>query len=205
MGMGVELKKGRGIMNIICSGCQTKLKVGDTLAGKRGKCPKCGAILEIPTAHAVETDSNTELATEHQKEYAKALGIEFPPNISKKQISQLIGEAVQHKDEERFEKLEELSNRESKAWQEMREQVLAEIDEEDCRLSKAKPEQIVEELGSRDLGAVLILFERDEADFENIKGTKLDVFRSDNLTETEMCTVLVGIGYEAAKKIQKEK
>jgi hypothetical protein len=181
-------------MNIICSGCQTKLKVDDTFAGKRGKCPKCGALLEISTVPASEAKSNTELATERQKEYANSLGIEFSPNISKKQMSQLIDTAVHRSDEERFKKLEELSNHESKAWQEMREQVLAEIDEDDCRLSKATPDQIVEELGNRDLGAILISFKRNDIDFENLTGAKFDVSFSDNLTDAEMRALLVGLG-----------
>ncbi|MCC6492543.1 MAG: hypothetical protein IT424_05935 [Pirellulales bacterium] len=31
-----------------CGKCSTTLKVNDSLAGKRGKCPKCGAIVIIP-------------------------------------------------------------------------------------------------------------------------------------------------------------
>ena len=33
-----------------CQGCQYLFKVPDTMAGKKGKCPKCGAITPIPTA-----------------------------------------------------------------------------------------------------------------------------------------------------------
>ena len=33
-----------------CSHCQATLKVGDELAGKRGKCPKCQAPVQIPAA-----------------------------------------------------------------------------------------------------------------------------------------------------------
>jgi hypothetical protein len=33
-----------------CQGCQYLFKVPDTMAGKKGKCPKCGSITPIPTA-----------------------------------------------------------------------------------------------------------------------------------------------------------
>ena len=31
-----------------CEGCQYHFKVPDSMAGKKGKCPKCGAITSIP-------------------------------------------------------------------------------------------------------------------------------------------------------------
>ncbi len=32
-----------------CDGCGKHLKVADSLAGKRGKCPRCGAVVNVPT------------------------------------------------------------------------------------------------------------------------------------------------------------
>jgi hypothetical protein len=37
-------------MLIVCHGCQSKIRVPDRAAGKKGKCPKCGTILTIPAA-----------------------------------------------------------------------------------------------------------------------------------------------------------
>jgi serine/threonine protein kinase len=37
-------------MLIVCSNCQSKSRVPDSAAGKKGKCPKCGAIVAIPLA-----------------------------------------------------------------------------------------------------------------------------------------------------------
>lgn len=37
-------------MQIVCTNCQAKIKVPDSAAGKRGKCPKCGTVLTIPAA-----------------------------------------------------------------------------------------------------------------------------------------------------------
>ncbi len=36
--------------DVTCPGCGKKLKVPDSLAGKKGRCPACGAVLDIPGA-----------------------------------------------------------------------------------------------------------------------------------------------------------
>lgn len=39
-----------------CSQCRKKLKVRDDAAGKRGKCPQCGAVLNVPhTGHSIRS------------------------------------------------------------------------------------------------------------------------------------------------------
>jgi hypothetical protein len=49
-----------------CASCHTTLNVKDSFAGKRGKCPKCGAVMDIPAAApapAIPTaDAGTPLA-----------------------------------------------------------------------------------------------------------------------------------------------
>ncbi|MDO5580424.1 MAG: hypothetical protein Q4G69_04775 [Planctomycetia bacterium] len=35
-------------INVICPGCMTRFQVDDRFAGKKGPCPKCGHIIEIP-------------------------------------------------------------------------------------------------------------------------------------------------------------
>ena len=37
-----------------CSSCESKLKVHDRFGGKKGKCPKCGAVNLIPSPGATE-------------------------------------------------------------------------------------------------------------------------------------------------------
>jgi len=39
-------------ITVKCTGCGKTLKVKDELAGKRGKCPGCGTIIQIPKAPA---------------------------------------------------------------------------------------------------------------------------------------------------------
>ena len=41
------------MIQVSCSGCGTKLKVKDELAGRSGKCPKCGGKVKIPAPIAV--------------------------------------------------------------------------------------------------------------------------------------------------------
>ena len=103
------------------------------------------------------------LATERQKEYARHLGVEFSEEITLAEMSKLIDEAVIRQTEQRYEELGELQQRESETWQRMRAEVLAEIDAEDCRLSRAEPSQIVEALSERGLAAILFTFPSDVA------------------------------------------
>src|SRR5262249_45222337 len=42
-----------------CPGCQTSLKVPDTLAGRRVKCVKCGASLQVPGGDGITTRKRT--------------------------------------------------------------------------------------------------------------------------------------------------
>lgn len=37
-------------IRVICPGCQQALSVKDELAGRRGKCPKCSGVIQIPAA-----------------------------------------------------------------------------------------------------------------------------------------------------------
>lgn len=39
-------------MLIVCTSCQSSIRVPDTAAGRKGKCPKCGTILTIPAVEA---------------------------------------------------------------------------------------------------------------------------------------------------------
>lgn len=42
-------------MLIVCSSCQSRMRVPEGLAGKKGKCPKCGAIMSVAPAEAAVT------------------------------------------------------------------------------------------------------------------------------------------------------
>ncbi len=55
-------------MLIVCTSCQGRMRVPEGLAGKKGKCPKCGAILTIAPAeaHATPTPSPVGAALPEQ-------------------------------------------------------------------------------------------------------------------------------------------
>ncbi len=99
------------------SECSASPKVPDTLPGKRAKCPKCRAVIEIPVLPLESAGPSGPPATEKQKEYPRSLGIDFPPDITKKEINALISKGVDREDEERFTKLDQLGDRESQAYQ----------------------------------------------------------------------------------------
>jgi len=188
-------------IQITCSACKAVLNAKAELAGKRAKCPKCGASVEIPTPSAPEPEKRVRLATERQKEYARSLGIVFREDISRTEISRQIDEAVTKRDDERFARLHELSRRESEARKQMREEVLAELDEEDCRLSRAEPSQMIEALSERGLAAVLITMPWDEIEgFDNLENVSAQMSCSDGMTEDDMQSVIMTYGFLFMKR-----
>ncbi len=42
-------------MQVICSGCNAKIKVPDKAAGKRIKCPRCAIVIQVPAAETPES------------------------------------------------------------------------------------------------------------------------------------------------------
>jgi predicted RNA-binding Zn-ribbon protein involved in translation (DUF1610 family) len=43
-------------IQVTCPSCNATLKTSEQYAGKKAKCPKCGGIIEIPAAPALEED-----------------------------------------------------------------------------------------------------------------------------------------------------
>jgi len=154
-----------------CPSCGTRLTAPDKAAGKFGKCKKCGASAVVPSLQR-NSDQPTDTpttdtepgkpkkrippATERQKEYARDLGIMFPANINIREMSALIDAASDKADEERWRKIEDLSDKESAAYAHVRQEVLNEVDTEDCRLSKATPTQMIDALEERGTPAILV-------------------------------------------------
>lgn len=57
-------------IDIVCSGCQRKLRVPDRVAGKRIKCPKCEAVVAVPASSSSES-SPGKAASSEKKWYMK--------------------------------------------------------------------------------------------------------------------------------------
>ncbi len=104
----------------------------------------------IPIGQFVSPDPP---ATEKQKVFATELGISFDPMISRRAISKLIGAASDTKDEARFDQMERISAGDQSA----RMLLITTMEQEGhIWLCNASIEQMVNELESRDIAAVLI-------------------------------------------------
>jgi len=169
-----------------CDGCGSVLSVPDDKAGKQGKCPKCGTIVEVPKPPPQPVTAGPKLATERQINYAVSLGIECRPGMTSKDLSKLIT-AVEDK---RLEKMNELNDRESETYARIQAEVLAQVDEEDCRLSKATPQQMADEFPRRNPYLVAIVLVLDCSSPETHEMGKVTIKYSGNITETNAKTTL---------------
>lgn len=207
-------------MKINCPNCSTTLKFNDEHRGKRAKCSKCGNKIQIPPFAAPPppsdvklavpvpvppTASRTEskavssspipLATERQKEFARSLGVEFAPDINRREISKLIDEAVTKEEDARLERSIELNNRESQAWKEMQEEVFTNVIESGKLLSNISETQMVEEFATRGLGAVLITFDMDQVEtFDDLVGVEFTTTFSKNMNKSDARSLLMMMG-----------
>ena len=166
-------------MNVICGNCGVNLKARDELAETTAKCPQCGNAIEIPNPARPPVKAIISPATERQKEYATSLGIKTK-NGSRNSMRFMIERARRGR---------------------RRAEVLAELDEEDCRLSKAEPPQILEAFDKRGRGAILISFDWDDGiDFDDLAGAKFSIAFSDDLAESEVGSVLGMMGIAMTRR-----
>lgn len=178
-------------MKLTCPSCGAGLNVPEQHAGKKGKCPKCSNVIDIPMPAAPPP---IPPATEKQKSYARELGIDFPADINRREISALIDEAERKDTDDRFDRLEELSRRESAAWNEMRSEVLQELDAEFPRLENATPSQFCEELGNRGRSGIVITFDPGVVD-EFEAGDEFSISFTEDMTEARMREIVMAIGF----------
>ncbi len=187
-------------IQIKCESCGASLNVEEKHIGKRGRCPKCGSVFTVTTVATEEparAKGSAPPATERQKEYARSLGIEFDESIDRGSISELISKAVDKRDEEALEQTRQLQNVESEAYDRLRKEVLAEVDQEDPRVSVATPSAMIDALGERGLAGILITFKGEEVDdLLDGEGTiKASVsFTDDYLDEADMRKVIGTMG-----------
>ena len=186
-----------------CNCCQAQLKARPDLVGKTVHCPKCGSSITVPnpTGKSSEDPPTTKLAsvkksdippaTEKQKGYARKLGIMFPEDVDRKTISSLIDQALATQDEARYQRLDELQDRESKVREELKQEVIAELDANDPRLSIATSDQMVEALQDRAMGVILVTFDPD-VDPSDLTGVSFNINYSDETIDMEMVKSVIG-------------
>jgi hypothetical protein len=147
---------------VSCPSCEAKFAAPEEAAGKSAHCPKCEGRIVVPKGGRL-------LATESQKEYARDLGIDFPADCDRTAMSRLIDTAVDKRDEERIQRLNDLEERE-------------EATNEGIRLATATPDEIVKALYDRGLTALLITMQTDEIiDFEQLAGLRASYSFTDNM------------------------
>ena len=65
-----------------CHGCGATFKVRDDYAGKRGRCPKCNTILDIPAFVTALTPVAIQIDDDDRRVRPMARGKEVPPGGS---------------------------------------------------------------------------------------------------------------------------
>ncbi|NMC20344.1 MAG: hypothetical protein GYA33_07975 [Thermogutta sp.] len=63
------------MLTVVCPSCQANLRVRPELAGRAGKCPKCGAIVQVPALDAEAAEDRAESGLSPRETTA---GDEFP-------------------------------------------------------------------------------------------------------------------------------
>lgn len=83
------------MIEFTCSRCGKQLMVQDEAAGKRGKCPKCGAILHVPDAHSRPAlEPETAQPTTKTDERARASSADAPDHQSDASERECVGSHV---------------------------------------------------------------------------------------------------------------
>jgi hypothetical protein len=175
---------------MICQSCQAKFDAADDAIGKPAPCPKCGSATTVPRPQSAK--KGIPLATPAQREYALSLGIDFPENINRRDISNLIDEELAKLDRERIDRLNELERREA---------AIA----ESGGLAHATPDQMIDALANRGVTAILITLESPNGvvDFSNLDGIQVSISFTGDMTRQEMAAAIFTAATQFATKYNK--
>ena len=188
-----------------CTECNAKLKAKPEATGKSLRCPKCSSVLVVPEGPAAGTpvgapDSSTWCATNKQKAYASKLGIKFPTDVNRQEISAMIDRSLEDQKDARYKELDDIQSRKNDAYCELRDEIISEIDDEDPRLSKSTVQQMLEELANRDIGSVLLSFEYGiHGGADVLSMDDIQLHHSTDIDETDAKVMLIQLGTELIK------
>jgi hypothetical protein len=117
----------------------------------------------------------------------KIFKIELPAESA----TQKDGSEAAKPEKKRPKKLTVKIPRESATYAKVRQEVLADIDAEDCRVSVATPDQMVNAIGDRGLAAILITIPwNDLVNFHSLEGVAFNVAYSKALPKQKMESVI---------------
>lgn len=197
-------------IKVHCEGCGTTLEVKDEFAGKKGRCPTCKTILDVP-AHEPTVPTPIRATpgrppTQRQLDYAANLGISVPKDADRAQVSELIEKAQEALDTEKWDRIRQLEDKESEHYAKMRLEIENEISEDDPRVSSATPSQIIKGFEDREIAAILITMPSAQID-DALTGDKPC---TSNLTYTDSCMnnddmqgILTEIALKVCKQLQR--
>src|SRR5258708_9748661 len=77
-------------MQVTCGNCQSKIRVPDSAAGKKGKCPKCGNVVAIPALDAPTEEASAEPVKEAAGSPFDFGGEEPPPARKSRKIDDAV-------------------------------------------------------------------------------------------------------------------
>ncbi len=196
---------------IACPFCGARLSAKPKLAGRQLACPKCNGEFIVPSPPDTSplpppepplptADSKPAKRippTEKQIAFATELGVEFAEDIDRRDLSKLIDAAIIKRDDERFQRLDEIQEKENQVREELRAEIMAECDQEDPRLSVATSEQIVESLDQRMIGGILLTFSYDELggfeNFEELVGKSVHMNHTDDVDTEDVIKILMWV------------
>lgn len=188
-------------ITVACPTCHKSFHISAAYAGKQGRCSACGTKISIPAGTATvrppEQEGGSPPATDRQKEFARELGIDVPANVTRREISKLIDAAVEARDMKRYDELDELSNRESEAYQRVREEVIEELRDEGRLLADDPESQLLEHFSNNGLAAVVITFD-EGAEFPG--EVEFSMSRTDGLSSDDLHSVITLLALKLSQR-----
>ncbi|MFN8707623.1 MAG: hypothetical protein ACK50J_13150 [Planctomyces sp.] len=143
------------------------------------------------------------IATERQKAFARSLGIEVSPNISRSEITVLIGQAMAKKNQEGWEASQPAEVQDEDLRERLRNEILEEMREAgDIPLSRATPEEIARYFNDVRLQNMLIVYSdsnsfeqfiaaADSNDVSLCKGGSLAFAKPDGMPREDLRNLLI--------------
>jgi endogenous inhibitor of DNA gyrase (YacG/DUF329 family) len=137
------------------------------------KCPKCNVIGVFSSE-----EKPVDPATQKQKDFADNLGIAYPDDISKSEISVLIDAALENEQQQ-------MADKESQAYADIKEEILSEIG----------AEEMLAIFQERNENAIIITFD-DEDDIEDMD---INMGYTDNINPGMAQAVITAIAVQMAE------
>lgn len=189
-----------------CPKCAAKLKAKVSQVGRELNCPGCKSSIKVPNdakqrTQAPDRQKQFVAPTAKQIEFATELGVQIPEDVDRRALSKMIDGALMKTEMRRYDLLNANDQKENQIRDELRNEVLAEVDEEDPRVSIASVERMIQSLDERQIGAIVILYDYGEmsgdADFS---GKTFEMKSTDDLDEDDIKRIISMLGFSYIRR-----